>query len=137
MNSSNPFPDVDRKALREFGLIIGGVFAGLFGLAFPLLFQKPIPIWPWGLAVILAVWAVAAPNTLRPVYRLWMRFGLLLNKITTPLILGLVFFLIVTPTALIMRLIGKDPMARALDSKIDSYRVISRKFNKNQMEKPF
>lgn len=137
MSAAHPIPEIDRKGLREFGLVIGGIFAVLFGLAFPWLLDKPIPFWPWVLASALAGWALAAPNTLRPVYRLWMRFGLLLNRITTPIILGLLFFLIITPAGFLMRLVGKDPMARGLAREARSYRVISRKAPKEHMEKPF
>ena len=137
MSSAHTIPELDRSGLRNFGLITGGIFAGLFGVAFPWLLEKPIPLWPWGLAAALAAWAVVAPSSLRPVYRLWMRFGLLLNRITTPIILGVVFFLIITPAGFLMRLVGKDPMARTLDRKARSYRVSSFKAPKENMEKPY
>ncbi len=137
MSAAASIPELDRKGLRDFGLVIGGIFAGLFGLAFPWLLEKPIPVWPWGLAGGLAVWAVVAPSSLRPLYRLWMRFGLLLNRITTPIILGAVFFLMITPAGILMRLAGKDPMARSLDRKAQSYRISSRKVPKENMEKPY
>ena len=54
-----------------------------------------------------------------PLNRAWMRFGLLLHKIVNPVIMGLVFFLTVTPTALIMRALGKDPLRRRLDKERD------------------
>ena len=65
--------------------------AGLFGLFFPWLLEAQIPLWPWALAGILAAWALLAPASLRPVYRLWMRLGLLLSRITTPIVHGRVF----------------------------------------------
>ncbi|NIR28423.1 MAG: sxtJ [Gammaproteobacteria bacterium] len=130
-------PEADRKGLREFGLVIGGMVAGLFGLMFPWLLESPVPVWPWALGGILGVWALVAPDTLRPVYRLWMRFGLLLNRVTTPIILGVVFFLIITPVGFVMRLAGKDPMARRLDGAARSYRVASRETDKDNMEKPY
>jgi hypothetical protein len=82
-------------------------------------------------------WALLAPATLKPVYRGWMRFGLLLNRITTPIILGIVFFLVLAPMALIMRLRGRDPMARKFETETESYRVVSKKMPKENMEKPF
>jgi len=137
MSSAHPIPELDQRGLRNFGLITGGIFAVLFGVAFPWLLEKSIPLWPWGLGAVLVAWAIVAPSSLRPVYRLWMRFGLLLNRVTTPIILGVVFFLIITPTGLVMRLIAKDPMARTLDRKARSYRVSSLKARKENMEKPY
>ncbi len=130
-------PELDRKGLREFGLVTGGMVAGLFGLGFPLIFGLSYPIWPWVIGGGLAVWALLAPGSLKPVYKLWMRFGLLLGRVTTPIILGIVFYLIIAPTGLVMRVFNRDPMARNLDDKIDSYRVPSSKPPRENMEKPF
>ena len=78
----------------------------------------------------------AAPMALQPVYKAWMRFGLTLNKITTPVILGLVFYLMITPTGLIRRLISKDSLARVFDDT-KSYRVQSKRAPAENMEKPY
>ena len=130
-------PDLDRRGLREFGLVTGAIIAILFGLFFPWLLEFRNPIWPWIFFGVLAVSGLFAPMALRPVYRLWMRFGLLLSKFTTPLILGIVFFLVITPMGLIMRFIGHDPMSRKLDDSAQSYRVMSQKSQNQNMEKPF
>jgi O-antigen/teichoic acid export membrane protein len=128
--------ELDRKGLREFGLTTGGIVAGLFGLFFPWVLERPIPRWPWVIAGVLAAWALVAPASLRPVYRGWMRFGLLLSKVTTPIIMGLVFFLVVTPMGLIRRATGNDSLARHFD-KTASYRVSSPKPPAKNLERPF
>ena len=128
--------ELDRRGLREFGLTTGAIVAVLFGLFFPWLLERPIPRWPWVLAGALILWALAAPATLRPVYRGWMQIGLLLSKVTTPLIMGVVFFLVVTPMGLIRRLIGKDAMERRFNGAA-SYRVASHKAPPKNLEKPF
>ncbi len=130
-------PELDRKGLREFGLVTGGIIAGLFGLFFPWLLSRPYPYWPWIIAGVLAGWGLAAPMTLRALYRAWMRLALLLSRITTPLVLGIVYFLVLTPTAVVMRLMRKDPMARRFDKNAKSYRIRSEKPAKDQMERPF
>lgn len=130
-------PELDRKGLRQFGLITGGIVAGLFGLFFPWLLQRALPLWPWVVFGILALWSVGAPRTLRHVYRTWMRFGLLISRITTPVVLGIVYFGVISPMALVMRVAGRDPMARRFDKKIQSYRIPSRKVTREHMEKPF
>ena len=133
----NEIPELDKAGLRRFGLVTGSIIAVLFGGLLPFLFGFNYPLWPWYLAVVLVVWAVLAPASMRGLYRGWMRFGLLLNKITTPILMGLVFFVAVTPTALIMKILGRDAMKRSLDKNIDSYRVPSKKSDKSQLEKPF
>ena len=130
-------PELDSKGLREFGLVFGSIISLLFGLILPWLFDLSYPLWPWILAATLVLWALVAPATMRGLYRIWMRFGLLLNKITTPIIMGLVFFIAITPTAFIMKVIRRDPMNRKLDENIISYRVSSRNHDKSHIEKPF
>ena len=130
-------PELDRSGLRSFGITTGAIIAVLFGLFFPWLLERSIPLWPWVLSGTLALWGLVAPNTLRPVYRVWMRFGLLMSRITTPIILGLVFFVCITPIALIRSLLRKDSMARKLDDEMTSYRVESNKSAKNTLERPY
>ena len=130
-------PELDRKGLRDFGVVTGSIVAGLFGLALPWLFELTYPLWPWAVFVVLAVWGVALPETLRPVYRIWMRFGLLLSKVTTPLIMGVVFFLLIVPVAFALRLLRWDAMNRVFEPEVDSYRVESASASRESLEKPF
>ncbi len=133
----HPIPELDRKGLRQFGLLTGGLLAALFGLFFPWLLTTGLPLWPWLVGGILALWALVAPTSLRPVYRAWMRLALLLSRITTPLILGIVFFLVILPVALAIKVVGRDAMARRFDETTTSYRVPSRQASREHMEKPF
>jgi hypothetical protein len=96
MQAEHAIPELDRKGLREFGLVTGGIVAGLFGLFFPWVFERSWPAWPWIVFAVLGCWGLLAPMSLQPVYRVWMRFGLLLSRVTTPLIMGLVFYLVIT-----------------------------------------
>ncbi|KAA6184049.1 sxtJ [Thiohalocapsa marina] len=130
-------PELDRKGLRQFALTTGAIVAGLFGLLLPWLFDFGFPLWPWPLAAVLVLWGLLAPNSLRPVYRGWMRIGLLLSRVTTPLILGLVFFLVFVPAGLVMRLTRYDPMRRRPAPQRDSYREPSRPYTPDSMENPY
>lgn len=134
--AEHEIPELDRKGLREFGLVTGGIVAGLFGLFFPWLLGRSIPLWPWIVFGVLGVWGLIAPLSLRPVYRGWMRFGLMLSKVTTPLIMGIVFFVVITPVALILKIVGNDPMARKFDDS-ESYRVPTKKAPTENLEKPY
>jgi hypothetical protein len=62
------------------------------------------------LIVALSLLTVAAPDVLTPANRAWMRFGALLGRIVSPLVLGLMFFLTITPVAVITRAFGRDPL---------------------------
>ncbi|NEP05424.1 MULTISPECIES: SxtJ family membrane protein [Okeania] len=136
--SDREIPKIDKKGLREFGLIVGGVFGGLFGLLLPLLHRHwPPPAWPWIIATPLLVLAIVSPPTLGPVYKFWMRVGIFLSKIMTPLWMGLVFYLVVMPMGLIMRMFKKDPMERQLNTETSTYRVMSQLKTRESMERPF
>ncbi len=137
MTGIHDIPKLDRKGLREFALVTGGILALLFGLFFPWLLEKSYPLWPWIVAGVLGAWGLAAPMSLQPVYHGWMKFGLLLSRITTPLILGIVFYGVIMPMGLVMRLMGHDPMTRRFDDAAESYRVKHEKPPRKNVERPF
>ena len=128
--------DLDRKGLRDFALATGGVIVVLFGFVLPWVLDFSRPTWPWILAAILVALGLITPMALQPIYKVWMRFGLILSSITTPVIMGLVYFLIITPTGLARRLLSGDPMTRGFDEG-ESYRVPSKKAPAKNMERPF
>ena len=130
-------PELDAKGLRHFGLTTGVVFIVIFALFFPWVLDRDWPTWPWFIAAPLWLLALVYPRWLRPVYRAWMRFGLLASRVMTPLVLGFVFFVMISPMALIRRMMGKDPMQRALDPDQSSYRVQSTESPKEKLERPF
>jgi hypothetical protein len=112
----------DRRELRRFGLIVGGIF-GVITL-WPAIARGQSPrSWTLGLAVALIVPALVAPWALAPAQRAWMALGNALGWVNTRLVLGLIFFGLVTPTGLVLRLAGRDPMRRAFDSDAATYRV--------------
>ena len=130
-------PELDRKGLREFGLTTGAAVVVIFGLFFPWVLDLDWPLWPWLIAAVFWSLALIQPLWLRWIYRAWMRFGLLASRVMTPLVLGIVFFVMITPMAMIMRLMGKDPLRRALDPNQESYRAQKTKSPKEKLERPF
>lgn len=130
-------PELDRAGLRKFGLTTGAIIAVLFGVLFPWLLAAGTILWPWILFAVLAAMALIAPMSLRLVYHGWMRFGLFMSRFTTPLIMGLVFFLAITPVALIMKILGKDSMNRQLEKNETTYRVVSNKAARGSIERPY
>ena len=86
---------------------------------------------------VFFVWGLAAPSTVRPFYRLWMRFGFVINAIVTRIVLGAVFYVAILPIGLVFRLRGKDVWNQKWDHELQSYRVKSSVASPIDMEKPF
>jgi hypothetical protein len=102
---------------------VGAVFIVFFGLVAALQFWKG-GTWAWlwlVLAGLVAFVTVVAPDLLTPFNRAWMALGRLLNKVVSPIVLGAMYFLLITPIGLIMRASGRDPMQRGFDPQTSSY----------------
>ena len=125
------------KELREFGFLTGGIIAGLFGLILPLIKGHSLPMIPWIIAIVLAGLALFLPKSLDPIYRFWMKIGLYVGWLESRIVLSIVFFIILTPMALIMKLFNRDTMARKFDFQVESYRVSSKIYPSSSMEKPY
>ena len=131
-------PELDKSGLRKFGITTGAIIVVLFAFFFPWVFvMKSMPLWPWIAAGILWVPALILPGMLRPVYAGWMRIGHAIGWVNTRIILAVLFYLLVLPMGLIMRLFAKDPMAKKLDKAIPSYRINCVSDPKDRLEKPF
>lgn len=130
-------PELDTAGLRSFGLVTGLIVVLIFAGFFPWLLDLGLIIWPWVVAAALWVPALLFPDSLRIVYKVWMRFGLVMSRITTPIILGTVFYLVIFPIGLIMKAISRDPMKRKFDNEAGSYRVTSVKSERTQIKRPY
>ena len=107
------------RDLRKFGLMVGGGFAVL-GLLFLWRLKPHWPYFGWPGAVLMAFGAVL-PRALKYVYIAWMSVAFVLGFIISHIILGLFFFLVITPIGLLARLFGKDFLSLKLDAKAKSY----------------
>ena len=104
---------------RSFGIVFTVVFTII--TLWQLLSGNTPHWWALVVAVFCGTLALVRPALLAPLNHLWTRFGLLLNKITSPLIMGLLFYGIITPFGLIMRWAGKDPLRLRFDPSAESY----------------
>jgi predicted Co/Zn/Cd cation transporter (cation efflux family) len=112
----------DRTHLRHFGLIVGGIFAAI-GL-WPMVVRAQSPrLWVVALGVALVIPALLMPESLRLAYRGWMAVGEVLGWINTRVILGAVFFALITPIAVVMRAAGRDPLRRRVQPGATTYRL--------------
>ena len=91
---------------RGFGIVFFVVF--LLIAIYPLLKGSDLRIWSLIISFIFLVLGLTKSNILTPLNKLWFKFGLFLGKIISPLIMGFIFFVVVTPIGIIMRLLGKD-----------------------------
>jgi hypothetical protein len=111
--------EIKGSSNRAFGLVFSGVFV-LIAL-YPSFGGGAIRIWSLIVASIFLLLALAIPSLLAPSNRLWMKFGELLHRIVSPVALGIVFYVTVLPTGLILRLLGKDSLRLHFDPKAESY----------------
>jgi len=108
--------DVKISSNRSFGIVFFVVF--LLIALYPLTYGGEIRIWSLIISLIFLILGLLNSKILAPLNKIWFKFGILLGKIVSPLIMGIIFFLVVTPIGLIMRLLGKD--------------VLNLKYNKNK-----
>ena len=91
---------------RSFGIVFFFVF--LLIAVYPLIKNQDIRLWSLTVSVVFLTLGIFNSKILNPLNKLWFKIGIFLGKIVSPLIMGIIFFLVVTPTGLLMRLLGKD-----------------------------
>ena len=113
---------VDTKELRNFGLLVGGVFS-VIGF-WPMLFRgEPLRLWAVIAGGLLILSGSLVPAWLAPIHRGWMWVGHVLGWINTRIILGVIFYGLITPIGILFRLLGKDTMRQTFSDASSTYRV--------------
>ena len=113
---------------RNFGIVFSIVF--LIISLWPLLSQNEIRIWSLIISVIFFILGIFNSKLLLPLNKIWFKFGMFLGNFIAPIVMGIVFFLVVTPTGLIMRLLGKDLLNLKKNNK-NSYWIEKDNSNSN------
>ena len=114
---------VTRKELRQFGLLVGAAFTVIS--LWPLVFRgEPLRLWAIGLGGLLIACGGILPQLLAPVHKGWMWVGHILGWINTRILLSIVFYALVTPIGLVLRLMGKDTMRQTFAESSTTYRVV-------------
>ena len=111
--------DVRGSSDRAFGIVFAAVFA-IIGLL-PLVFGGRVRLWALLVAGAFLLVAQFVPSMLAPLNRWWLRFGLLLHRIVSPIVLGIMFFGVITPMGLVMRALGKDLLRLKFDRVAPTY----------------
>ena len=116
INTEQPSKQLSNRA---FGLIFAAIF--LVIALWPLINGASPRTWALIIVALFALPAILYPSVLTPLNAAWVKFGLFMHKIVNPILMGLIFFLTVLPTGLMLKLFGKDPMRRKLDANTKTY----------------
>ena len=98
--------DIKISSNRSFGIVFFLVF--LLIALYPLIFGGEIRIWSISISLIFLILGLLNSNVLTPLNKIWFKFGIALGKTISPIVMGVIFFLVVTPIAITMRLLRKD-----------------------------
>lgn len=119
MSESTKHIPTEQSSPKSFGVVFSIVF--LIVSLYPLINSEVLSIWALIVSVVFLLLAFIAPNILSLPNKLWFKFGMLLGSIIAPIVMALVFFVIVLPTGLIMRLLDKDLLKQKIDKNAKSY----------------
>ena len=118
---------------KSFGIVFFIVF--LLIAFYPLINQENIRIWSLIVSLIFLILGLKNSNILSPLNKIWFKFGILLGKIVSPIVMGMIYFLVVTPTGLLMRLFGKDILNLKFNNEKSYW--IEKKEPKSKMKNQF
>jgi len=125
-----------KKDLRTFGLLVGGIFT-VIGL-WPLVLRDEEPrIWALSVGLGLSALAVTLPQSLKKVHWIWMTVGHALGWVNTRILLGVIFYGLVTPMGVVMRLFGWNPMRLEMEPQRNTYRVVQMPRPSSHMTRQF
>ena len=119
---------------RSFGIVFFIVF--LFIALYPITYSEDIRIWSLIISFIFIILGLLNSKILTPLNKLWFKFGVILGKIISPIIMGIIFFLVVTPIGLIMKVLGKDLLRLKYNKKDNTY-WIEKNGPKSKMKNQF
>ena len=125
--------NIKTSSNKSFGIVFFIVFV-IISL-YPLVNQEDIRIWSLLIAFIFFILALLNSKILTPLNKIWTRFGLFLGNLISPIVMGIIFFFVVTPIGLLMRLFGKDVL-NLKNNKSSTY-WIKKADQKSSMEKQF
>jgi len=110
-----------RREMKKFAITMAVALGLLATLVFFLGSHPERAFWLWGTGVLFLLLGFLAPAFLKPVHRSWMGLALVLGYFMSRILLTLLFFFVITPIGLIMRLLGKDILDEKIESDRDSY----------------
>ena len=127
----------NRKQLRNFGFLFAGMLALVFGFVLPYFFEYSRPDWPLIIATVLIFCSLTFPRGLIIIKKPWMRLAKVLGKVNSFIILGLIFYAMITPYAFVLKMLRKKPIKSRVFRQTESYWIKSQVRDKSQMEAPY
>ena len=127
----------NRKQLRNFGFLFAGMLALVFGFVLPYFFEYSRPDWPLIVATVLIFCSLTFPRGLIIIKKPWMRLAKVLGKVNSFIILGLIFYAMITPYAFVLKMLRKKPIKSRAFGTTESYWIKSQVRDKSQMEAPY
>ena len=106
-----------KKKYRNFGFVFGILFPLFFGIFIPFFFGHDFRLWTFFVTIPLLALALFCPLKLKNLYQFWIRLGNILGFINSRLILGFIFYFLLFPISLVMKIIGHDPLRRNKNKK--------------------
>jgi len=116
-----PSSQPKRKELRNFGLMFGVIFTGIGLYQLYINTAETARMTLWVLGGLFYITGLAVPVVLKPIYMAWMKFAFVLGWVNTRIIITLIFFLVITPIGLVMRLVKGDFLAEKWDKNAETY----------------
>ena len=114
-----PKSNIKISSNRNFGLVFFFIF--LVVSIWPLTHNESPRIWSAIISLAFLILVLTRSKLLTPLNRLWAKFGIILGSIIAPIVMGVVFFLVITPIGLVMKIIGKDLLSIKYDKKKETY----------------
>ncbi|MFH1798492.1 MAG: SxtJ family membrane protein [Candidatus Omnitrophota bacterium] len=129
---------IENKDLRQFGIVLGVILA-IFGGIHLIKGHAAARVWFFSGSVAILLCAVFMPRFLKPVYICFTKIAKIIGWVNTRIILILVYYLILTPIGIVLRMIGKDPLTRKIDKNAETYWIKPQKTipSRESLEKQF
>ena len=113
--------DTSSKEIRKFGLVIAIALGVIGSFVYVKFGNFDVVGWLWGIGLLFLILGFILPSILRPVYRMWMLIAYLIGGIVSRVILTVLFYVVLTPTGLVLRLFGKDVLDQRFEKDRESY----------------
>ena len=115
--------DTSSKEIRKFGLVIAIALGVIGSFVYVKFGNFDVVGWLWGIGILFLILGFILPSVLRPIYKIWMLLAFFIGGIVSRVILTVLFYIVLTPTGLVLRLFGKDILDKKFDKRRESYWV--------------
>jgi len=131
-------PPPTLKELRHFGLLMAMFIALIGGVLLPWITSVKVAYTPWIISTLFATVAILAPVILKPIFKFWMMFGAIVERINTFIILLVIWVVMFIPISIALRLCRYNPLQLGFDNHCKSYRIVRTSApDKSSLENPF